>query len=144
MKLNLSLLNGALDSQRRFKMFENSYFTKPIHVTLLCLYMILTSIGIAGGVLVWVILLRRRRLRNPINYMLLNMSLSDIIASLTLYLYISILDPGTVSDSQKTSTVSMFSDSRVMSIFRCRCVVIFHDMCNELLSIRDDQISHAS
>ncbi len=82
-------------------MFENLYFSKPVNVTLLCLYLISTVMGIAGGLSVWIILLRRRRLRNPINYMLLHMSLSDIIASVSLYLYIFILDPGTVSDSPR-------------------------------------------
>ncbi len=97
-------------------MFENSYFTKPIHITLLCLYLMLTIIGIAGGVLVWVILLRRRQLRNPINYMLLNMSLSDIIASISIYPYMFILDVGTISNSPAT-LVFMCSLTVGLSLF---------------------------
>ncbi len=85
-------------------MFEASYFSKTEHIIILILYILATTICLIGSVFVWTVVLSRRKLRSPMNYLLLNVSLSDIISSISVYPYLFILDPGRFSNSLKENS----------------------------------------
>eukprot|EP00794_Sanderia_malayensis_P003519 gene3519-4020_t len=83
-------------------MFENSYFSVSGHVLIIILYVIATTICLIGSFFVWIVVLSRRQLRSPMNYLLLNLSLSDVISSVTVYPYLFIIDHNKASDSAIT------------------------------------------
>lgn len=85
-------------------MFENSYFTKPEHIFISSLYVLATIICLLASCLVWVIVLTRQELRSPMNYLLLNLSLSDMVSSISVYPYLFITDPEAISKSRKAQS----------------------------------------
>ncbi len=86
-------------------MFEDSYFSKPVHIIFAVLYVLVSVFGIIGGLLIWILVLRKKQLRSLMNYLLLNLSLSDIVASISVYPYLFIIDAGTVSSSPRTQAL---------------------------------------
>ena len=85
-------------------MFESSYFTVEEHVIIILCYIVATIICILASSLVWIVVLTRRHLQSPMNYLLLNMSLADIVSALSTYPFLFILDPTKISKSQTTSS----------------------------------------
>lgn len=81
-------------------MFEESYFTQGEHVAIVVIFIIITVICIAASILVWIVVCTRPALQSPMNYLLLNLSLSDIISSISVYPYLFILDPTKLTTSK--------------------------------------------
>eukprot|EP00794_Sanderia_malayensis_P014147 gene14147-15624_t len=88
-------------------MFENSFYSKTEHIIIACIYVLLTVVAILGCLLVWILVLRRRRSEklSAINYLFLNLSLSDMVASISVYPYVFIDNAGTVSSSPKQASL---------------------------------------
>ena len=61
--------------------------------------MLIIAVCLLGSCLVWVVVLNKPQLRSPMNYLLLNMSMSDIVSSLSLYPYLFIVDPTKLTSS---------------------------------------------
>ena len=81
-------------------MFQSSYFSQAGHITVVVVFIIITIICIFASSLVWIVVLSRRVLQSPMNYLLLNLSLSDIVSSISVYPYLFILDPTKLSASE--------------------------------------------
>ena len=82
--------------------FECSYFTKEAHIAIVVLYIIATIINFCGNALVWKTVMRNTSLRTPTNYLLLNISLADVISGISIYPYLFILDTGKASSEPRT------------------------------------------
>ena len=82
-------------------MFQNSYFTEAGHIIIVIIFVIITTICILGSALLWIVVLSKPALRSPMNYLLLNMSLSDFVSSVSVYPYLFILDPESITNSEK-------------------------------------------
>ena len=91
---NISASNSPL-------ILDSSYFTKEAQITITIFYVIATFVKFGANSLIWTIVLRNKRLQSPMNYLLLNLSLADIISGLTVYPYVFILDVGSIFDSPK-------------------------------------------
>ena len=78
------------------KMFECSYFTKEAHIAISALYVTTTLINFCGNSLVWKAVLSNKKLWNAMNYLLLNLSLADMLSGISAYPYLFILDVGKV------------------------------------------------
>jgi len=80
-------------------MFQNSYFTEAEHIIIVVIFIIITSICIFSSALVWIVVLSKPALKSPMNYLLLNLSLSDVVSAISVYPYLFILDPTTITTS---------------------------------------------
>ena len=82
-------------------MFQESYFTEAEHIIIIIFFIIITSICILGSTLLWVVVICKPALRSPMNYLLLNLSLSDMVTSISVYPYLFILDPTKITTSKE-------------------------------------------
>ena len=97
MKWNVSTGNSC-------RMFECSYFDKETHIVITTLYIVATLINFCGNSLVWKAVIKNKKLWSPMNYMLLNLSLSDIVGGIVAYPYLFILDNGKIFEDQRDQT----------------------------------------
>ena len=82
-------------------MFEESYFSQAEHILIVVIFVVITFVCILGSTLVWIVVVSRPALQSPMNYLLLNMSLSDIVSSVSVYPYLFILDPTILTTSKQ-------------------------------------------
>ena len=102
------------------------------------LYVIITVINFGANSLIWIAVLRNSVLQSPMNYLLLNMSLADMIAGLSVYPYVFILDVGAVFQAPSlqshlcilTEGLSFFFVASGVSLF-----VLCAISCNRFLGI---------
>ena len=82
-------------------MYDSSYFTQEVHITIILLYIFATLVNFGANSLIWIVVLKNNFLRSPMNYLLLNLSLADMVAGLSVYPYLFILDVGIIFTSPK-------------------------------------------
>ena len=75
---------------------QSSYFSKEVHIMIIILYVIVTLVNFFANTMIWIAVKQNRRLRSPMNYLLLNLSLADIVSGISVYPYLFILDVGMV------------------------------------------------
>ena len=83
--------------QSSSSIFDSSYFSKEAHIVLLTLYLLITLINFLANALVWTVILSKKQLRSPMNYLLLNLSLADMVSAVSIFPYLFILDTGTAA-----------------------------------------------
>ena len=115
----------------------SSYFTQEIHILLMLLYVIITVINFGANTLIWIVILRNSVLQSPMNYLLLNMSLADMIAGLSVYPFVFKLDVRTVFQAPSLQShlcilteLSFFFVASGVSLF-----VLCAISCNRFLGI---------
>ena len=92
-------------------MLECSYFSKEAHISIITLYVTATLVNICGNSLVWKAVVNNKKLLNPINYLLLNLSLADMVSGISVYPYLFILNVGKVFDnSRKQARLCMVTE----------------------------------
>ena len=77
-------------------MLNSSYFSKEAHITIILIYVVITLLNFLANSLIWVAVRRNRNLRSPMNYLLLNLSLADMISAISIYPWLFILDVGVI------------------------------------------------
>ena len=82
-------------------MFQCSYFTEHAHIGMIVLYIIATLINFCGNSLIWRAVIKNKSLQTPVNYLLLNLCLADIVSGMSIYPYLFIVDVGEISKSPR-------------------------------------------
>ena len=77
-------------------MFQCSYFSTEAHIGIIITYIAATLINFFANSLVWKAVIKNRRLRTSTNYLLLNLSLADIVSGILIYPYLFIVDIGKI------------------------------------------------
>ena len=77
-----------------YSMFESSYFSKDEHLTIVSFYILATIVNVFANSLVWTTIIKNRHLKSPMNYLILNLSLADIISGISVYPYLFMTDAG--------------------------------------------------
>ena len=78
------------------RMFESSYFSKEAHIVIIFIYIMATLINFCGNYLVWRAVMRNKKLQTPMNYLLLNLSLADMVCGASVYPFLFISDVGKI------------------------------------------------
>ena len=63
---------------------------------IMAFYVVATVINFAANSVIWIVVLKNNFLRSPMNFLLLNLSLADMISGLSVYPYVFILDVGSI------------------------------------------------
>ena len=74
---------------------RNKYaFSYEVHVTISCLFIVVFIFNVIGNIGVWLIVPFKKSLRSPMNYLLLNLTLSHFISGVFVLVYCYTLDVG--------------------------------------------------
>ena len=119
-------------------LFDSSYFTREEHILIMLLYVVATFINFGANSLVWIAVIKNSSLKSTMNYLLMSLSLADVIAGISVYPYVFILDVKTISHAPKqqsrlcilTEGMSFFFVASGVSLF-ILCAI----SCNRFLSI---------
>ena len=82
-------------------MFEDSYFTPSEHTVIAIALVVISFGGVILNILVWIVVTRNKNWRNPMNILLLNQTLGNGIAALSINAYTFILRPDKLTSSKK-------------------------------------------
>ena len=120
-------------------MFQCSYFTQEAHIVIIMLYVVATLINFIANSLVWTAVVKNKRLQTPINYLLLSVSLSDLVAGVSVYPYLFIVDAGKIfSHPRKLARLCMFTEG--LSIYFIASSVSLTVLCgisyNRFVAVR--------
>ena len=111
-------------------------FGYSVDIVLSTLYVILTLINFVGNTTMIFLIIRHRQLRTTVNYLLLNLSLSDIVGGIGVYPYVFVSDISRISTDEANLTM-ICSLTQGLSIFflaagvglMTLCAVSFYRYC---------------
>ena len=120
-------------------MFQCSYFSTETHVGITILYIIATLINFFANSLVWKVVIKNRRLRTATNYMLLNLSLADIVSGILIYPYLFIVDIGKIFNNPREQALSC-NIAQGLSLFfvasGASLIILCGISCNRFMGVK--------
>ena len=107
---------------------NGTYFGHGADITINLIYVLLTLLNFIGNGLMIYLIMRHRQLRTPINFFLLNLSVSDIIAGLSIYPFVFLTNISRLSS--KSSTLGLVcSLTEGLSVFFVAAGVGLSTLC---------------
>ena len=76
-----------------------SYFSRETHIGIIIVYITATLINFFANSLVWKAVMKNKKLWTSTNYLLLNLSLADIVSGISVYPYLFVVDIGKISSN---------------------------------------------
>jgi len=106
----------------------DSIFGYSADIALSTLYVLLTMINFVGNVTMIFLIIRHRHLRTTVNYLLLNVSLSDIVGGIGVYPYVFVTNISRIKTSE-TNLIMICSLTEGLSIFFLAAAVGVLTLC---------------
>lgn len=107
---------------------DDVIFTYSTDIIISTIYVLLTLVNFIGNTTMIFLIIRRRQLHTTVNYLLLNLSLSDIVGGIGIYPYVFVTNISSIKENQLNLTV-VCSLTQGLSIFFLAAGVSLITLC---------------